>query len=65
MPPERDPRTNPQPGDRWRDSWGTRTVEIAHPNGSVSMSDGETYTREDFRWYTAPSRWTFVEVDRV
>lgn len=56
----RDPRLNPEPGDRWRTAWGVSTVESVSAAGGVKMSDGETYTREDFRWHTAPGRWAVV-----
>lgn len=50
----RDPRRNPAPGDRWRDSWGVRVVaEVA--DGVVFLVDGEHMPQLDFEWLTRPS----------
>lgn len=58
----RDPRTTPAAGDRWRDSWGTRMVHEGDTgDGLVEMADGEVFTLEDWRWTTRPvGGWVFV-----
>ena len=59
---DRDPRENPQPGDRWRDSWGTRTVEWVGVEGQVKVS-GETMTLDDWLWATRTAGgWVVLEV---
>lgn len=36
---DRDPRTEPRKGDRWRTPWGVSTVESVSVTGSVEMAD--------------------------
>ena len=49
----RDPRSHPRAGDRWRTSWGVRTVEAVEVGHVVTMGDGERLSWEDWLWSTS------------
>lgn len=59
---DRDPRENPQVGDRWRTPWGTSTVEWVGPD-AIEVG-GETMTREDWLFAARRGGWTFLEGTR-
>jgi len=57
----RDPRTDPRPGDRWRDAWGVRTVREVIPEAdTIVMNDDALASFADFRWLPAGGRWRWV-----